>query len=145
MIRLDHAPPLRHNPPRRRRALQLVGTRPRAWDARPRERSRRKLGAVVAALTLVTGPAPEMANIARMAHEAVEGWLRGYDGYRGVIVFTDQDAERARIITLWETADAEERSRRGRAEMRDRVVATAGMSVAGFELYEVPVCELLPG
>jgi heme-degrading monooxygenase HmoA len=99
---------------------------------------------VIAALTLVTGPAPEMANIARMAHEAIEEWLRGYDGYRGVIVFTDQDGERARIITLWESPEAEERSRRGRTEMRDSVVATAGMSVESFELYEVPVCELVP-
>jgi heme-degrading monooxygenase HmoA len=99
---------------------------------------------MVAAMTLVAGPAPEMAEIARMAHESVEEWLRGYDGYRGVIVFTDTGGERARIITLWETAEAEERSRRGRSEMRNSVVARAGMSVAGFEIYDVPVCELVP-
>jgi hypothetical protein len=28
--------------------------------------------------------------------------------------------------------------------MRNRVVATAGMSIAGVELYDVPVCEVLP-
>ena len=95
-------------------------------------------------MTLVTGSAPEMADIARMAHESVEGWLRGYDGYRGVIVFTDPDGERARIITLWDSADAEERSRKGRSEMRESVVARAGMSVTGLEIYEVPVCELVP-
>jgi heme-degrading monooxygenase HmoA len=99
---------------------------------------------MVAAMTLVTGPAPEMANIARMAHEAIEEWLKGYDGYRGVIVFTDQDGERARIITLWDSSAAEERSRKGRSEMRDSVVATAGMSVVGLEIYDVPVCELIP-
>ena len=99
---------------------------------------------MVAAMTLVTGPAPEMANIARMAHEAIEEWLKGYDGYRGVIVFTDQDGERARIITLWERPEDEERSRKGRTEMRDSVVATAGMSVVGLEIYDVPVCELIP-
>jgi heme-degrading monooxygenase HmoA len=98
---------------------------------------------MVAAMTLVTGPAPEMANIARMAHEAIEEWLKGYDGYRGVIVFTDQDGERARIITLWDSSAAEERSRKGRSEMRDSVVATAGMSVVGLEIYDVPVCELI--
>jgi heme-degrading monooxygenase HmoA len=95
-------------------------------------------------MTLVTGKAPEMADIARMAHESVEEWLRGYDGYLGVIVFTDQDGERARIITLWDSAAAEERSRRGRSEMRESVVARAGMSIEGFEVYEVPVCELVP-
>jgi heme-degrading monooxygenase HmoA len=105
--------------------------------------SRRKLDVVVAAMTLVTGPAPEMANIARMAHEAIEEWLRGYDGYCGIIVFTDQDGQRARIITLWEDSEAEERSRKGRTEMRNSVVATAGMDVQGFEVYEVPVCEFV--
>jgi len=35
---------------------------------------------MVAAMTLVKGPAPEMANIARMAHDAIEEWLKGYDG-----------------------------------------------------------------
>ena len=98
---------------------------------------------MVAAMTLVTGPAPEMAHIARMAHDAIEEWLKAYEGYRGTIVFTDENAERARIITLWETPAAEERSRKGRTEMRNRVVATAGMSIAGVELYDVPVCEVL--
>jgi hypothetical protein len=99
---------------------------------------------MVAAMTLVTGPAPEMANIARMAHDAIEEWLKGYDGYRGTIVFTDEDGERARIITLWDTVAAEVSSRKGRTEMRNRVVEAAGMSIAGVELYDVPVCEVLP-
>ena len=79
-----------------------------------------------------------------LAHDAIEEWLKGYDGYRGTIVFTDEDAERARIITLWDTAAAEVSSRRGRTEMRNRVVEAAGMSIAGVELYDVPVCEVLP-
>jgi hypothetical protein len=99
---------------------------------------------MVAAMSLVTGPAPELANIALMAQEAIEDWLKGYDGYRGLLVFTDQDGARARIITLWENAEAEERSREGRGAMRERVAETAGMTVEGIELYEVPVCELVP-
>ena len=95
-------------------------------------------------MSLVTGPAPEMGNIALMAQEAIEDWLKGYDGYRGLLVFTDQDGAQARIITLWENAEAERRSREGRGAMRDKVAETAGMTVAGMELYEVPVCELVP-
>ena len=85
-----------------------------------------------------------MADFARMAQEAIEDWLRGYDGYRGLIVFTDEDGAKARIITFWESAEAEARSREGRGVMRDRVAATAGMAVEGMEVYEVPVCELVP-
>lgn len=98
---------------------------------------------MVAAMSLVTGPAPEMANIALMAQEAIEGWLRGYDGYRGLIVFTDQDGARARIITLWENAESEERSRDGRGAMREKVAETAGMTVEAMEVYDVPVYEFV--
>ena len=98
---------------------------------------------MVAVMALMTGSTPKMANFARMAREAIEERLRGFDGYRGLMVFTDEEGERARIITFWETAEAEERSRMGRAEMRDKVAETAGMSVEGMEIYEVPVCELV--
>ena len=96
-------------------------------------------------MSIVTGAALGMADYAAMAREAVEGWLREYDGYRGLLVFTDEDGQRARIITLWESADAEARSRQGRRAMRDRVAATAGMVVEGVELYDVPVCDVLSG
>ena len=62
-----------------------------------------------------------------------------------MIVFTDEDGQRARIVTLWETPEDEMSSRQGRSAMRDRVAAGAGMVVEGVELYEVPVCEILPG
>jgi heme-degrading monooxygenase HmoA len=100
---------------------------------------------MIAAISIVTGPALGMADYARIAREAIEGWLRGYDGYRGLIVFTDEDGQRARIVTLWETPEDEMSSRQGRSAMRDRVAAGAGMVVEGVELYEVPVCEILPG
>jgi hypothetical protein len=101
--------------------------------------------AVVAAMSIVTGPAPGMADIARMAHEQIEEWLRGYDGYRGLIVLTDEEGQRARLITLWDSPEAEAQARRGRSAMRDQVAAVAGMVVEGSEVYEVPICEVLPG
>ena len=94
-------------------------------------------------MTLMTGLAPGMAGIARIANEEIEEWLRGFDGYEGLIVLTDEPGERARIITFWSSTEAEERSRRGRTSMREKVAETAGMAIADFELYDVPVCELL--
>jgi hypothetical protein len=85
-----------------------------------------------------------MAEIARMAHEHIDEWLRGYDGYRGLIIFTDEEGERARLITLWDTAEAEARARQGRGAMRDSIAAIAGMAVEAMDIYDVPVCEVLP-
>jgi heme-degrading monooxygenase HmoA len=94
---------------------------------------------MIAAMASLSGPAPGMAEIARIAGEAIEGWLREYEGYRGLIVLADELGERAKIVTLWETPEAEARARSGRAAMRDQLAATAGMAVDAFDVYEVPV------
>jgi hypothetical protein len=95
-------------------------------------------------MATVTGPAVGMAEIARIAQETIDAWLRDYEGYRGLIVFTDETGGRARVITLWETAEAEARARPSRSAMRDQVAAAAGMAVEKMELYEVPALDVLP-
>ncbi len=94
-------------------------------------------------MSTITGPATGMADLARIAQETIEGWLREYDGYRGLIVFTDEEGERARVVTLWDTAHDEARARSSRGAMRDQVAALAGMVVEDLEVYEVPVFGVL--
>lgn len=95
-------------------------------------------------MSTLRGTVPDMAQTARMASEAMEGWLRDLDGYRGLIMLTDEPGGLARIITLWESPEAEERARATRATMRDRLSATAGMTVEALEVYELPVLQVLP-
>jgi heme-degrading monooxygenase HmoA len=99
---------------------------------------------MVAAMATLTGPALGLAQISRIASESVEAWLREYDGYRGLLVLTDEDGRTSRVITLWDTAEAEARARTSRGAMRDQIAATTGMEVVGFEVYEVPVYEVRP-
>ncbi len=94
-------------------------------------------------MATVTGRAEDMAGLARMAKERLEEWLREYEGYRGLIVFTDEANGRARVVTLWETPEAELRARQSRGAMRDQVALAAGMTVEGMELYEVPALDVL--
>ena len=96
---------------------------------------------MVAAMATISGPASGLADISRMASEAIEGWLRDYEGYRGLIVLTDEEAQQSRVITLWETPEDEARARRGRGAMRDQIAAAAGMSVVDFGVFEVAVYE----
>jgi heme-degrading monooxygenase HmoA len=98
---------------------------------------------MIAAMATFTGPNPALADIARMARDEIEGWLRGYDGFRGLIILTDQDGERARVITLWADAEAEANTRQARGAMREKVATVAGMQTEPMELYEVPVWEPL--
>ena len=95
-------------------------------------------------MSTLRGPAPGMAEIGRMAGEAMEGWLREYDGYRGLILLTDEDGEQAHVITIWEPREAERASRATRASLRDKLAATAGMEVVGMEPYDLPVFEIIP-
>ena len=99
--------------------------------------------AAMATMVLASGPAPEMAEVARVAAESVEGWLREYPGYRGVIVLTDEDGARSKVITFWDTSEDEARARESRAAMRDSVGATVGMRVERSEVFEVPVLALV--
>jgi heme-degrading monooxygenase HmoA len=97
---------------------------------------------VIASVATLKGSVPGMAEVARMAGEQIEGWLRDFEGYRGVLVLTDEAGNQAMMITFWETAEAEARARAPRGAMRDQVAATAGMTVEGMRVYEVPVADV---
>jgi hypothetical protein len=98
---------------------------------------------MVAAMATLKGPVSGLAEISQMAGESVGPWLREYEGYRGIFVLTDEEAQMSRVITLWDSHEAEARARSSRGAMRDQLAATAGMEVVAFEVFDVPVHELL--
>lgn len=97
---------------------------------------------MVAAMATVSGRASGLADIARLASESVESWLRAYEGYRGLIVLADEQGQRSQVITLWETHEAEAAARTARGAMRDQIAAMAGMAVVDFGVYEVAVYDV---
>ena len=92
---------------------------------------------MVAAMATVAGPSARLAALTEAAGD-VGGWLRRYEGYRGVFVLADPNEKTSRVITLWETAHAERAARRARGAMRDQLMAMAGLEVVSFDVYEVP-------
>ncbi len=92
---------------------------------------------MVASITTVRGGGARIGETARMAAESMLDWLRQFDGYKGLLVFADGEAGTARIITLWETRDAAERSARGRTKVRESMVAATGLDLESVELYEL--------
>ena len=99
---------------------------------------------MVAAMSTLSGPVSALADISRLADENVGPWLREYEGYRGTLVFTNEETQTAHLITLWNAPEDEERARESRGAMRDQLAATAGMEVVGFEVFEVVAHELIP-
>jgi hypothetical protein len=98
---------------------------------------------MVAAMSTLSGPVAALADISRLAGDNVGPWLREYEGYRGTLVFTDEASRTARLITLWESREDEERARAPRGAMRDQLAATAGMEVVAFEVFDVVAHELI--
>ena len=99
---------------------------------------------MVAAMATVSGPGANLATLTEVSDD-VGGWLRGYDGYRGVFVFADENEKTSRVITLWETAEDELAARQARGAMRDHLMAIAGLEVVSFNVYEVPGHEYVGG
>ena len=99
---------------------------------------------MVAAMATVSGPAASLVALTDVS-EDVGGWLRAYDGYRGVFVLADQAEKTSRVITLWETAEDELAARQARGAMRDQLMAMAGLKVVAFDVYEVPGHEYVGG
>ncbi|HSL64164.1 MAG TPA: hypothetical protein VK874_05840 [Gaiellaceae bacterium] len=97
---------------------------------------------LVASMSTLAGPVPEMDEAGAVAGEAMLPWLRDLEGFRGVLVLTDETRERARVLTFWESGEAAERSRTSREGMRDRMAATVGMEVESTETYVVAHLEL---
>jgi len=99
---------------------------------------------MVAAMATVSGPAGSLAALAQLSDD-VGGWLRQYDGYRGVFVFLDEAEETSRVITLWERPEDERAAREARGVLRDRLMRMAGLEVVSFGVYEVPAHEYVAG
>jgi hypothetical protein len=98
---------------------------------------------MVAAMSTLSGPVATLADISRLAGDNVGPWLREYEGYRGTLVFTDEASGTARLITLWESREDEERARASRGAMRDQLATTAGMEVVAFEVFDVVAHEVI--
>jgi hypothetical protein len=96
-------------------------------------------------MATLTGNGEDLAGLAKLAQETMEDWLHQYDGYRGLIVFVDEEHGRTRVVTLWDSREDELRARQSRGAMRDQVALMAGMTVEGMEVYDVPAIEVVPG
>ena len=88
-------------------------------------------------MSTLSGPVAMLAEVSRLAADSVGPWLNEYEGYRGTIVFTDEERQLARLVTFWDSAADEARARDSRTAMRDQLAATAGMEVVEFGVFDV--------
>jgi heme-degrading monooxygenase HmoA len=100
---------------------------------------------LVASMSTLIGPVPEMDDTGTVAGEAVLPWLQEMDGFRGMMILTDESQEKARVLTFWESRDHAERSLTTRHQLRDRMAAAVGMEIESTESYVVATLQLVDG
>jgi len=100
---------------------------------------------LVASMSTLVGPVPEMDDTGTVAGQAVLPWLQELDGFRGMMILTDESQEKARVLTFWESRDHAERSLTTRHQLRDRMAATVGMEIESTESYVVATLQLVDG
>ena len=52
-------------------------------------------------MSTLVGPVPELDETGVVAGEAVLPWLRELEGFRGMMILTDETQEKARVVTFW--------------------------------------------
>jgi heme-degrading monooxygenase HmoA len=88
-------------------------------------------------MTTISGGDENVVDTARMAAESMISWLREFDGYRGMVMYSSAESGGVRVLSFWETREDAERSARGRAQVRDAMIETTGVTLDSVELYEV--------
>jgi hypothetical protein len=78
-----------------------------------------------------------LGDAARIVGESMEGWLRGFDGYAGLLILTNDEQGLARVMTFWESREAVEASQQGRANVREAMTERLGVKLESVEAYEV--------
>jgi hypothetical protein len=96
---------------------------------------------MVAAMATFEGTPTGPADTARLVEKDLVPWLHEYDGFRGVLVLTG--VEKHGVITLWDTPQDELSSRPARLAMHGSVSAAAGMSLVGYEVYDLAVLDVV--
>jgi hypothetical protein len=93
----------------------------------------------------IRDPVEDANEIAAMAGEAMDSWLREIDGYAGLLMLVAPEAATVQAITFWESRDVAERHREARMRLRDRITETVSVDVEGTTDYEVVFSRLPPG
>ena len=107
----------------------------------PSAHAGRKLRLMVAAMATFEGTPTGTAGTARLVGKDLRPWLREFDGFRGVLVVIGE--EKHGVITLWDTPKDEMSSRPARLSMHQSVSASVGMSLVGYEVFDVPVLDFV--
>lgn len=81
-------------------------------------------------------------EVATIAGEEMLPWLRGFDGFEGLLMLSDEENGITLALTFWESREVADRHRAARMRFRDRVTATVNVQIEEVVEYEVAFAHL---
>ena len=96
-----------------------------------------------AVMSTVKGRIPSMEEVGRITGEAMQGWLAGLEGFRGLMILTDEPNAVGHVLTFWDSEEAVVKTRSTRRTMRQKLAETVGVEVTAYEELAVAILELV--
>lgn len=93
-------------------------------------------------ITTTKGDLDQPGEIARLAGEEMLPWLRGIDGFEGILVLFDSTRGRTLAVTFWESKELADLHLAARAEFRDKITSTVDVAVEDVSEYELMFADL---
>ena len=100
-------------------------------------------GAGAARVSSLEGPPERIDEGIRFADENVMPRAKELPGWKGYVFLVDRSSGRARLIALWETAQALQRTEDAADSLRQDAAAGSGQTISGVDRYEVALAERL--
>ena len=95
-----------------------------------------------ATLTTTKGDTENMLETAAVVGEALHRWLGEIDGFKGMVMFCNEETGTTQLLSLWESREVADRHERARLQFRDRISATVDVEVQDTVGYEVVYADL---
>ena len=95
-----------------------------------------------ATLTTTHGSLENMRELGELTAEEMFRWLRGIDGFEGLVMLTNEEAGVARVLVLWASEEVAERHRAARERLRAQVTAAVDVEVQDVSSYDVAFVQL---
>ncbi|HEU5279351.1 MAG TPA: hypothetical protein VFU26_10650 [Gaiellaceae bacterium] len=95
-------------------------------------------------MTTTTAPPDLPLDVATMSGEEMLPWLRGIEGFHGLVMLTNEMDKTTLVVTFWESREVAEEHRAARARFRERITETVEVQVEGATDYAVTFAALDP-
>jgi heme-degrading monooxygenase HmoA len=93
-------------------------------------------------ITRTRGPADDTIDVARIAGEEMLPWLRGIDGFEGLLMLSNEESGVTLAITFWESREVADQHREARMRFRESVTATVNAQIEEVVDYDVAFADL---